>query len=82
MNKLMLLIVSSIDEWYDTVDGTYITQVVWAFKMAFASRADILFFEMIQVGIAVGDPPVLFFVAAIADDSMTCLTMVFAQLFQ
>lgn len=82
MNELILFCVSSMNVQYDTVDGNYVPQIIWTFKMAFASRADILSFEIIQVSIAVGNLPVIIFVTAIADDSMTCFTVVVTQLFQ
>jgi hypothetical protein len=60
-------------------DNTYTFKITWTFKMTFACWAHVLVFKMILVCLAVGDPPTIFFIAAITDDSMAGMLVVLSQ---
>jgi hypothetical protein len=62
-------------------NNAYTSQITCTVKMALAYCTHILILEMVLVFFAVGNPPTVFFVAAVADNSMAGFTMMLFQLF-
>jgi hypothetical protein len=63
------------------LNNAYTSQITYTFKMALACCTHILVLEIVLVFFAIGNPPTIFFVAAVADNSMAGFTMMLFQLF-